>query len=353
MRRLAAWLLIFCLLPVCASAAPQTPYDPGLMLRYQMLTASQKTLFDLLYTAAKNGETTAELPSGTTYNDTVAAMDALLDDCPELCALESRYSIRYYQQAPNIATAVELSYALPLQTQETLLETARALAEDAAGDAYTRELCLHDALCAGTSYDLTTAAQATAYGALVEGRAGCEGYARALILLCRLAGIPSGLVSGTAWSEGAAERHAWCVMSVGGVLTQTDPTWNDQEHLGMNTHWYFNLTDTQMGADHQRDEELLLPPCTDASASWHARNGWLVPDTGGEEVIRRALRLFATEKTAVNLRFEDAQAAADFTDNMDEWLTIYNEENPDAAFYGSYRMARSVSQGCVLLMTGP
>ena len=118
------------------------------------------------------------------------------------------------------------------------------------------------------------------------------------------------MVTGEAWSEGQMERHAWCVMSVGGVLTQTDPTWNDQEQLGANTYWYFNLTDAQMAADHRVDEGLILPPCTDESASWHSRNGLVVPATGGEVVVLAALERFATEKTAVNLRFENAADAA-------------------------------------------
>ena len=349
-RKLLAMICLICMLPVCASAVPDTPYDAGLMLRYQLLSTKQKMLFDLLYTAAARGDNTVKLPEKTAYQDAVIVMDALTDDCPELCALSPIYSISYYRDEPDCAVEVKLQYQLPQETQHMLLDAALALAEQAQGDAYTREVQLHDALCAAATYDLTGQAQATAYGALVEGRAGCEGYARAMILLCRLAGIPSGLVTGTALHNGQMERHAWCVMSVGGVMTQTDPTWNDQEGLGVNTYWYFNLTDAQMAADHQPDEGLMLPACTDASASWHARNGWLVPHEGGEEVIRRALAHFAKENTAVSLRFACAEDAAAFVDALDQWWHNYNEENPEYPFSGSYGAAVSVTQGCVLIL---
>lgn len=354
MRRLMAMLLLFCLMPVMALALPATPYDSGLMLRYQTLTQPQRELFDLVYTAAANGETTVNLPFGTSYDDTITAMNAFMDDCPELCALARSYSVSYYQYAPQRAKSVTLSYAMPLSAQETLLSAAAALAAQAEGDAYSRELFLHDALCAMTRYDLTGDAQATAYGALVEGRAGCEGYARALVLLCRLTGIPAGLVTGMAGTDGTTARHAWCILSVGGTLVQTDPTWNDQADMGINTHWYFNLSDEQMARDHQSDDALTLPACTDTSLTWHARTGNLVPTdpAQAQALIHQALRHFTTEKAAVNLRFEDAQMAAAFMDQLDEVWNQYNEANPDAPFYGTYRTAISVSQGCVAILPG-
>lgn len=355
MRRFLAMLLVCCLMPALAGALPATPYDPGLMLRYQTLTQPQRELFDLAYAAASAGESTFRLPAGTTYDDTVAAMNAFMDDCPELCALARSYSVAYYQYDPQRAKSVTLSYAMPLSAQETLMQVASSLAAQAEGDAYSRELFLHDALCAMTRYDLTGDAQASAYGALVEGAAGCEGYARALVMLCRLAGIPAGLVTGTADAEGdGSERHAWCILSVGGVIVQTDPTWDDQDGMGVNSRWYFNLSDAQMARDHQVDETLTLPACTDSSLNWHAQTGNLVPadPAQGEAVIQRALRQFATEKTAVNLRFEDAQMAAAFVDQLDDVWNRYNDANADAPFYGACRAAISVSQGCVMILYG-
>lgn len=350
MRKWLIWLMVLCMLPISALAMPDTPYDPSLMLRYHTLTETQQQLFDLVYAAAKQGEETVQLPQDTSYDDTLAAVNALQDDCPELCALSNQYRILYYRQKPECATAVELRYTMSLSCQTQLLETAQALANAASGDAYTKELFLHDALCDRAVYDLEADAQATAYGALITGRAGCEGYARALILLCRLAGIPSGLVTGVAGSNGVEDRHAWCVMYIDGVMGQTDPTWNDQDSMGINTHWYFNLTDEQMGLDHTPDDHLVLPLCTNASMSWHAKNGNVVPAVNGEDVITQAMQSFATQKNTINLRFEDIQQAASFVENLETAWTNYNADNPDAAFYGAYRFFIAPSQGCVMIL---
>lgn len=349
-RKVLLGLVLALLWPALTLAAPATPYDAGLMLRYQTLTGTQRTLFDLLYDAAAAGQEEITLPAYTAYDDAIIAMNALMEDCPELCALGRSYGVTYYQSMPERAKSVTLNYVLSLETQQTLLAKAKEIAGHAEGDAYTREVYLYDALCDAATYDLSSDAQTTAYGALIEGRAGCEGYARAMVLLCRLAGIPAGLVTGTAQPDQAQqpERHAWCIMSIGGVLTQSDPTWDDQEQLGR-VYWYLNLTDEQMGADHWPDEGQILPACTDASASWHAKNDWLVTESNRDDVIGRALQQLGHEKAAVNLRFEAEDEAAAFVEQLAERMQIYQAEHPECTFSG-YQVAIAVSQGCVLIL---
>lgn len=63
----------------------------------------------------------------------------------------------------------------------------------------------------------------TAYGALVEEKAVCEGYAHAFNLLARRAGIPSILASGAA----SGQPHAWNMVKVGGKYRYIDVTWDD------------------------------------------------------------------------------------------------------------------------------
>lgn len=87
-----------------------------------------------------------------------------------------------------------------------------------------------------------------AYGALVDGKAVCEGYARAFQLLCNKANIDCVLLSGTADSD----NHAWNGVKIGGDWYQIDVTWNDTD--GENNYAendYFNLTDDLMFKDHK------------------------------------------------------------------------------------------------------
>lgn len=348
MKRLLAWLLAMLLLPAAALAAPAAPYDVALMLRYADLTGTQQALFDLLYDAAQRQETRVALPADTRYTDVDAAADALISDCPELCALENRYAVGYYQDEPDIALYVTLSYSLTQEQQTELLRRAAEMAASVSGDDWQRAVQLEERLCTGTVYRTDAPSCDNAYGALVDGAAVCEGYARAMLLLTRLAGIPGRLMSGTAWNGSSAEAHAWNLLQLDGAYTQADPTWDDAEGSGV-THWYFGLTDSAMAADHQW--EAAPQPCTDEAMNWHRRMGLLLPED--EETARAAfagaVKRLVCEGTAVNLRFTDAEMYRDFVENSDGWLAAYNAANPQTAFDGAYSLMLSDAQQCVLL----
>ncbi|MCL2696979.1 MAG: hypothetical protein FWE74_02720 [Oscillospiraceae bacterium] len=64
----------------------------------------------------------------------------------------------------------------------------------------------------------------TAYGALVDGLAVCDGYAKAYIHLLGLAGIESRIASGNCVKSGIS--HAWAMVKLDGSWYHADPTWN-------------------------------------------------------------------------------------------------------------------------------
>ena len=111
---------------------------------------------------------------------------------------------------------------------------------------YERELYLHNALLKNCTYDDKTAqgegkkSSYTAYGALVNDTAVCEGYSKAMQLLLKYCGVESTLVNGKhddVW-------HQWNVVKLGEEWYHLDATWDDSdEHIHYN---YFNLTTDQI-----------------------------------------------------------------------------------------------------------
>lgn len=70
--------------------------------------------------------------------------------------------------------------------------------------------------------------RSTAYGALVNSRATCQGYAVLTYRLLREAGVQTRIVTGMAVSpDGAREPHAWNIAAVDGVYYNLDLTWHD------------------------------------------------------------------------------------------------------------------------------
>ena len=133
---------------------------------------------------------------------------------------------------------------------------------------YEKELYLHDRLAAKVTYVSDTNAH-NSYGALVDGRAVCEGYAEALQYLLHRVGIRSFIATGASYnpSTGTAEGHAWNYVQIDGEYYHTDLTWNDQE--GELYHAYFNVSDALILEDHYIDPvEIALPVCDSMEANY-------------------------------------------------------------------------------------
>lgn len=89
----------------------------------------------------------------------------------------------------------------------------------------------------------------TAYGALINGKAVCDGYASAAKLLFDLCGIENIKVTGTSKGIG----HAWNLIKLDNDYYHIDTTWDDPisyngiDYLKYN---YYNLTDNEISIDH-------------------------------------------------------------------------------------------------------
>ena len=134
----------------------------------------------------------------------------------------------------SVLTDVYVSYDYDAETYAEMLdECSRAaglLVSGIAGnDGLTdvqKALLIHDRLCFVCEYDYTYGRDCpesyTMYGAIVNGSAVCDGYAKAYSYLLRLAGVKSySCVS-------QSLNHAWNLVCIDGVYYHTDVTWDDQ-----------------------------------------------------------------------------------------------------------------------------
>ena len=98
---------------------------------------------------------------------------------------------------------------------------------------------LHDWLCLRCDYGLTPNRD-TAYGAIVEGRAVCLGYAAGYAYLATLAGFDG------AATYSAEIDHAWILATLDGSRYFSDTTWDDgkKAKLGLIRHNYFLFDET-------------------------------------------------------------------------------------------------------------
>lgn len=111
---------------------------------------------------------------------------------------------------------------------------------------------IHDYLLENTTYDHDNYITSTVppeshsiYGALIEGTAVCDGYAKSAKYLLDLVGIESGIITSGEMS------HAWNYVNIDGKYYHMDITWDDPvPETNTMDYSYFNLSDNEIAKTH-------------------------------------------------------------------------------------------------------
>lgn len=136
-------------------------------------------------------------------------------------------------------------------------------------------LFVHDYICEHCSYDFNALHEEenglwhTAYGALVQGKAVCSGYAEAFQYIMQLLGIEGGVCSGYSYRGGS---HAWNYVVLDGKTYWIDATWDDG--LTDASRAYFLFNDEQMLRTRWLDKsQNYAPVCDGDDGKWFRDNG--------------------------------------------------------------------------------
>lgn len=128
-------------------------------------------------------------------------------------------------------------------------------------DDYEKLKYFHDYLILNCETSTTEEYADTIYGALVKGKAQCEGYSKAFSYLCNLAGIENVLVTGEAYVA-----HMWNMVKLGGNWYHIDVTWDDSDD-GLHSRFpdvilyqYFMITDSVIENNHIISGYPVEPP---------------------------------------------------------------------------------------------
>lgn len=129
-------------------------------------------------------------------------------------------------------------------------------------------LAFHDYLAANIAYDYDNLQNSTLpeyaydiYGAFVEKKAVCQGYALAYMYLLQKENISCGIASSQ------AANHAWNVIEIDGNWYHADATWDDPvyDNLGRVMHNYFLIsTDTLLSDEAKKSDYITETPITES-----------------------------------------------------------------------------------------
>ena len=160
-----------------------------------------------------------------------------------------------YEMYMNVLIAWENNDTEPLGSEEMKVYTkAGEIIGDTVSSSDTKfaqSLAIHEYLVDLIEYEHDYENNSNAfnvYGALIEGKAVCQGYAHAYQMLLHMAGIESMIITG----EAGDENHAWNLVNYGSSSNpewyHVDVTWNDQEDF--KTLRFFNVNDSVMSYTH-------------------------------------------------------------------------------------------------------
>ncbi len=227
------------------------------------LTDDVALMYDLIKSAVLNDE-----PIPTLNVDLSAKAKAecfeeariiFLSDYPECFWWEGR--AEFFYNSDRYISLIKFQYkysAEEIRSMQAELDNTvnEIMAQMPQGTNFDKMVYLHDAVAEKTVYEYGDNDQ-NPYGALVEGKAVCNGYATAYQLLLQRAGIRAWTVNGS--SNG--ESHAWNAVWIDNdTCVYTDVTWNDKdEHI---FHYYFNMSLDRIDDEHTVSARYFkLPAC--------------------------------------------------------------------------------------------
>ena len=255
-----------------------------------LMDAGEEALYTLLYAGMQNRETSIDISKlGVNCGSGGAEMlktvyTRVVNDHPELFYVKTRWGYRCSADGTIETVAPTYDTTLPADAQAQFdAAVTQALAQvDAGMDDVEKALALHDYLAVHCGYNWAVAAGNpeeapdtvySAYGALVEGDAVCQGYALAYRLLLEEAGIPSAMLT--------SANHMWNLVQLGGDWYHVDVTWDDPapDTPGIVSHQYFLISDARLngldtGASHIWNEELQARTSTKYEDGWAFNGSW-------------------------------------------------------------------------------
>lgn len=241
----------------------------------------KEVLFSIL-DAAENHETQVEVKNGVIKNGDSKTLSDMFLLVKIALAKTDMLSPTYVYSGGEYVTNIKLSYRLTkneaaaqrAQLKSKVMSIMSSVTEDM--DDYDKLLYFHDEIISFCRYNLESENSRSAYGCLVEGKASCEGYSKALLELCDAAGIDCVIVTGTADSNSQAVGHMWNKVRISGRWYNVDLSWDDAD-VG-SKYDYFLVTDKELLTNHTAEPNKFYdyPSAVFETDNYFVKNGVFV-----------------------------------------------------------------------------
>ena len=274
--------LLFSLSAAAAPAEPQLYYPTGGVAEYTLTEVpatgdapltlqDDRSLEEIIVEGLRAVKETISIPYGmlpyTNREETADIYFAIVRAHPEFFyvgngagfSTRDGYVVSFSPQYDQALSQSSVISAFNARVDKILAETIEADMSPV-----EKALSLHDYLVLHCAYDWNVANNQgepsynvyTAYGALMEGNAVCQGYAMAYNLLLNKVGIKTDYVTSVLSNQ---TRHGWSLVKIGETWYHVDVTWDDptfgffgysHDLPGFCSHDYFLVSTDKMEEKH-------------------------------------------------------------------------------------------------------
>ena len=268
-------------------SSDHSPLDPDQYLQFSKLNEEEQRVYRAIEESVKIADISVDLTEySLSYKRAMEIAQIIMADCPQYFYLSKYINATHYEGSDD-AVELRLYYTDGTVTDEmegkklvkqadrqiiekqitefnnTAIEFLNSIPSYYSDEEMTKKI--HDFIVSKVSYDQAAAELIntedmppayTAYGALCNKKAVCEGYAKLFQYFCYGVGINAGQVYGS----GDGEPHMWNVVEVDGRWLHSDLTWDDPIGGTGIYYDYYNISWDQMSKDHQMDKNMLYVP---------------------------------------------------------------------------------------------
>lgn len=273
---------------------------------YNNLTEQQKEIYLYLAKGIDHIESNikfkinAVLLDEEIEQDINSAIEAYIYDYPEAFYLNSTYKYKVINMLSSKVIEIQLEYIDEKNIKEKQrklqeeIDNIRSMLKPNMSD-YTKELIVHDYLIDNISYyeweDIEDIPEDrhTAYSALVNKQAVCDGITRAFQLIM----IQEGLECITALGELEDVAHAWNIIKIDNDYYHVDLTSNKvkfkKEVNDTNVHVFFNITDNEIKQTHIINKKYRYPVCNSVENNYYYRENKIIKEN--QNLKNRVMKL--------------------------------------------------------------
>ncbi len=348
-------------------------------LQYQQLTATEKSYYGFIYTSVydqlatetwiqdENGKSQPGLRisiknANLSMKEIAHLFEAFYLDNPNFFFIDRTYSLEGREaNGTQVYDTLILRYTMDVAQRTAAASVFQQSVQDILKDCpvtqddYLIELYLHDTLLARCTYDQNATESASrypnaysAYGALVEGRAVCEGYAKAMQWLLTSVSIPNTVIRG--YSKENQTAHMWNLVEINDEYYYLDPTWNDDDKHPQ--YSYFNITSADLQRTHTIDSgTTVIADCASDSDNYFVRNGTYISGYDRDTIADTIAAQIQNGATSVHLRFSDGKFENGllFLKNATFTKKMVNARLRDGMQMWNYELQTNVSQNTLSL----